>query len=1040
MGSSEAECVHLGSVGEVTKEQLIQKSKGTCQSCAATGPNLWACLQDGCTYVGCGESFTDHSTLHAQTSKHSLTVNLTTLRVWCYVCEREVFLDKQAAVAAGDTAPCKPPPAAAQSMPDGGIRGASPIKTIPGTSGEEGESEVDDDDLRPRGLTGLKNIGNTCYMNAALQALSNCPPLTQFFLECGGLVRTDKKPALCKSYHKLVSDIWNKKRHGYLVPTTLAHGIKLINPMFRGYAQQDAQEFLRCLMDQLHEELKEAEPDDAPAPGPAMEQLAPCEQHRTHSDDELVSCDSGISSECRERANLVEDQEMEMLMQDETASSSMASSAAAAQENQHLPPTTRHRDRKRRLRRSSSADSESAEGTEGEAGCEMGGGGGASDSLGCGGRTSPPAQRSSPVPPRHSDPESEHGAYTPSRPSSPAPGDRVYTKLSSSPPRASPVRAPPGLSHGKGSAFMSKKRQQPKFRSVISDIFDGSILSSVQCLTCDRAVDGGARLRAAQVSATVETFQDISLPIPGKEDLAKLHSAAHQGAAVKVGGACSDAYSSQSWLTFLMDYIRRFVVSCVPSWFWGPVVTLQDCLAAFFAADELKGDNMYSCERCKKLRNGIKYCKVLKLPEILCVHLKRFRHELMYSTKIGSHVAFPTEGLEMRPFLAKESQSQVTTYDLLSVICHHGTAGSGHYVAYCQNVINGQWYEFDDQCVTEVHETVVQNAEAYVLFYRKSNEEAMRERQKVMSLAGLKEPSLLEFYISRQWLNRLNTFAEPGPITNQDFLCSHGGVPPHKSSYIDDLVVILPQNVWDYLYNRYGGGPAVNHLYVCSVCQVEIDRLERRRKTEMDTFIRKNKAFQADEHPGVIYCISMEWFREWEGFVKGKDSEAPGPIDNSKIAVNKGGHIAAKAGADYGQISRETWNYLVSLYGGGPEITLGQGSSQGSSGQGLAAQAQPTAQAMAQAVPVQTSTQVPVQLPPQGLPHVPPPPPSSQVSEVVVRPALVSVAAGGAGGVGGAAEGAAGAAAGAAVGAAGGEDGEDTSAMETKMEVESDVA
>lgn len=42
----------------------------------------------------------------------------------------------------------------------------------------------------------------------------------------------------------------------------------------------------------------------------------------------------------------------------------------------------------------------------------------------------------------------------------------------------------------------------------------------------------------------------------------------------------------------------------------------------------------------------------------------------------------------------------------------------GHYMAYCQNVINGQWYEFDDQYVTEVHETVVQNAEAYVLFYR----------------------------------------------------------------------------------------------------------------------------------------------------------------------------------------------------------------------------------------------------------------------------------------------------------------------------------
>lgn len=38
------------------------------------------------------------------------------------------------------------------------------------------------------------------------------PPLTQFFLDCSGLVRTDKKPALCKSYQKLISELWHKKR------------------------------------------------------------------------------------------------------------------------------------------------------------------------------------------------------------------------------------------------------------------------------------------------------------------------------------------------------------------------------------------------------------------------------------------------------------------------------------------------------------------------------------------------------------------------------------------------------------------------------------------------------------------------------------------------------------------------------------------------------------------------------------------------------------------------------------------------------------
>lgn len=100
------------------------------------------------------------------------------------------------------------------------------------------------------------------------------------------------------------------------------------------------------------------------------------------------------------------------------------------------------------------------------------------------------------------------------------------------------------------------------------------------------------------------------------------------------------------------------------------------------------------------------------------------------------------------------------------------------------------------------------------------------------------EPSLLQFYISRQWLNKFKTFAEPGPISNNDFLCIHGGIPPRKASYIEDLVLMLPQNIWDNLYSRYGGGPAVNHLYICHTCQIEAEKIEKRRKTELEIFIR----------------------------------------------------------------------------------------------------------------------------------------------------------------------------------------------------------
>uniref|UniRef100_A0A8D3C2R9 Ubiquitin carboxyl-terminal hydrolase n=1 Tax=Scophthalmus maximus TaxID=52904 RepID=A0A8D3C2R9_SCOMX len=822
-------CPHLDSIGEVTKEDLLQKSK---RCIIITVMGVYGSSVNDCPYVGCGESFSDHSTLHAQAKRHNLTVNLTTFRIWCYVCEREVFLEHRPALVPALAAPhhCKAAEQVRQAAPP---PVGHPLKAVPIAVAEEEGSESEEDELKPRGLTGMKNIGNSCYMNAALQALSNCPPLTQFFLDCSGLVRTDKKPALCKSYQKLISELWHKKRPSYVVPTSLSHGIKLVNPMFRGYAQQDTQEFLRCLMDQLHEELKEPLTEcSMSSEGSDGEDRR--DGDRSPSEDDFLSCDSGSSSDRGEGGGPGEG---ELLVQDECDGL-----------------------------RSLTVDNEAS-------------------------MTQPQSTPCSPV----------------------RTLQELHNKLSSSPPRSSPLRsAGPVYAFKKAQLLLgARKKKQSHYRSVISDIFDGSILSLVQCLTCDR------------VSNTVETFQDLSLPIPGKEDLAKLHSSIHQNLPVKTG-ACPDTYGSQGWITYIMDSIRRFVVSCIPSWFWGPMVTLEDCLAAFFAADELKGDNMYSCERCKKLRNGVKYCKVLRLPEILCIHLKRFRHEVMYSFKINSHVSFPLEGLDMRPFLAKESPSQVTTYDLLSVICHHGTAGSGHYIAYCQNVINGQWYEFDDQYVTEVHETVVQNAEAYVLFYRKSSEESVRERQKVVALANMKEPSLLQFYISREWLNKFNTFAEPGPISNHTFLCQHGGIPPNKYHYIDDLVVIVPQNVWEYLYNSFGGGPAVNHLYMCAICQVEIEALAKRRKTEIDTFIKLNKEFQAEEAPPVILCISMQWFREWESFVKGKDNEPPGPIDNSKIGVMKGGHIQLKQGADYGQISEETWQYLLGIYGGGPEIAVRQ--------------------------------------------------------------------------------------------------------------------
>lgn len=306
---------------------------------------------------------------------------------------------------------------------------------------------------------------------------------------------------------------------------------------------------------------------------------------------------------------------------------------------------------------------------------------------------------------------------------------------------------------------------------------------------------------------------------------------------------------------------------------------------------------------------------------MLCVHLKRFRHDLSYSSKISSPVHFPLVGLDMRPYLHKECTSEVSTYDLTAVICHHGTVGGGHYTSFAKHEITGKWFEFDDQLVSEASAEAVQNCEAYVLFYRKTNPQMAVIRNEAMQLdVNLPEhASDIRFFISRQWLNKFNTFAEPGPIDNWALLCPHGGLSPSKVPIASRLAVALPQPLWEFLYKRFGGGPVCNHLYECDICRQAAEALARRQNYELDAF----SAYK-DETTSTIYAISMDWFRRWQLFVGAVTDEEPGPINNKAIAQQVDALLSrgVRPGSDYAQINSTLWKFFYNIYGGGPEIIL----------------------------------------------------------------------------------------------------------------------
>jgi ubiquitin carboxyl-terminal hydrolase 2/21 len=127
--------------------------------------------------------------------------------------------------------------------------GATTADNSSGTAQETSTSSAyNRSDVSKRGVVGIRNIGNTCYMNSVLQCLSNTKGLTESVLdEADG---ADGK--LIRVYRDLLTRIWMSNDSHPVDTTAFKSAFQRLSPRFVGYDQQDAQEFLRLLLDKLH--------------------------------------------------------------------------------------------------------------------------------------------------------------------------------------------------------------------------------------------------------------------------------------------------------------------------------------------------------------------------------------------------------------------------------------------------------------------------------------------------------------------------------------------------------------------------------------------------------------------------------------------------------------------------------------------------------------------------------------------------------------------------------------------------------------------
>mmetsp|Transcript_4923 Transcript_4923/g.7180 ORF Transcript_4923/g.7180 Transcript_4923/m.7180 type:complete len:655 (+) Transcript_4923:778-2742(+) len=595
------------------------------------------------------------------------------------------------------------------------------------------------------GRVGLNNLGNTCFMNSAIQCLSHAAPLTRHFLtnrfrndlNSSNPLGTGGKLAL--AYDAVLKEVWlGGHKNACMSPTTLKRAVAVFAPRFAGVSQHDAMEFLAYLLDGLHEDLNRVKnapyvemPDATTGQRLSISGAEAWDAYRRRNDSLVMDTFYGqfkstcVCPRCSkvsvsfETFNHVSLEIPQQQITTRTIPVLFFRSAPAGSANTRLVP----------LRYCVQVPKNGCVGDIKHALSGL-----------CGIKPTQLAlcdvyensiyeilrdgKAVSTIRPDDFITAYEVDPYTNVSIHAIATHTRGDTKFN-----ASNTNEEGGERNLFGYPFLTSFDARMTCTKVWNHIWrqvsrlvlwpagvDGNskpIIERLKSALTIRIVDNSGKPRPVFAKKQVESSAMLDaasiLPCNSNAKIADV-----------LGGDCTERFLflSLEWSNIILDGLKlidenRFLAFSDHA---SLLVTLDQCFETFTRPERLDENNMWYCSRCKEHVRAMKTMELWKLPNVLVVHLKRFafKHALRRE-KLDAFVDFPLQELDMSRHCASSSsytrgsisptsnsaspgQSSMNDdngenfvvdnvpaiYDLFAVTNHYGRMGFGHYTAYAR--------------------------------------------------------------------------------------------------------------------------------------------------------------------------------------------------------------------------------------------------------------------------------------------------------------------------------------------------------------------